>query len=44
METIYKKQERLLRNTTTLFVRSLMQSIDWNMHLIGIKGARGVGI
>ncbi len=43
MEAVYKKQERLLHNTTTQFVRSLMLDIDWNMRLIGIKGARGVG-
>lgn len=43
MENIYKKQERLLRNTSTKFVRSLMQDVNWSMQLIGIKGARGVG-
>lgn len=43
MESIYKKQERLLRNTTTDFIRSLMHDINWDMRLIGIKGARGVG-
>ncbi len=43
MEHIYIKQERLLRNTDTGFVRSLMNDIDWDMRLIGIKGARGVG-
>lgn len=43
MNYIYTKQERLLRNTSTKFVRSLMQDINWDMQLIGIKGARGVG-
>jgi len=43
MEEIYKKQERLLANTNTVFVRGLMQEINWNLRLIGIKGARGVG-
>ena len=43
MENLYKKQERLLRNTSTKLVRSLMHVINWDMQLIGIKGARGVG-
>ena len=43
MININKKQERLLRNTSTNFVRSIMNDINWDMQLIGIKGARGVG-
>ncbi len=43
MRLLFEKQERLLQNTPTDFVRSIMKEIDWNLQLIGIKGARGVG-
>ncbi len=43
MKSLFEKQERLLQNTPTDFVRSIMKEIDWNLQLIGIKGARGVG-
>lgn len=38
-ETYIKKVER----TDVGFVRNLMDEIDWNARLIGLKGARGVG-
>lgn len=38
-ETHIKKVER----TDVGFVRNLMNEIDWNARLIGLKGARGVG-
>ena len=44
METLISLQRQLLQNCSTLFVRSLMDEIDWaNTRLIGIRGARGVG-
>ena len=43
MKSLFEKQERLLQNTPTDFVRSIMKEIDWDLQLIGIKGARGVG-
>lgn len=43
MDILFDRQERLLQNTETTFVRKLMQEINWDMRLIGIKGARGVG-
>jgi len=43
MKLLFEKQERLLQSIHTGFVRSLLHEIDWNMRLIGIKGARGVG-
>ncbi len=43
MRLLFEKQERLLQNTPIDFVRSIMKEIDWNLQLIGIKGARGVG-
>lgn len=43
MKLLFEKQERLLQNTSTDFVRSIMNEIDWDLHLLGIKGARGVG-
>lgn len=43
METLFNKQERLLRLTSTRIVRTLMQRINWNAQLIAIRGPRGVG-
>ena len=43
MKLLFENQERLLQNTSTGFVRSIMDEIDWDIHLVGIKGARGVG-
>ena len=43
MKLLFEKQERLLQNTSTYFVRNIMNEIDWDLHLLGIKGARGVG-
>lgn len=43
METLFLKQERLLRLTSTKIVRLLMNRINWNAQLIAIRGPRGVG-
>lgn len=44
METLYSIQQQLIQNSTTTFVRSIMNEIDWEgTRLIGIRGARGVG-
>ncbi|MCF8363985.1 MAG: AAA family ATPase [Prolixibacteraceae bacterium] len=43
MEKIIEKYQRRIENTQTRFVRSLMDDINWNARLIGIKGSRGVG-
>ncbi len=43
MKLLFEKQERLLQNTSTDFVRSIMNEINWDLHLLGIKGSRGVG-
>ena len=44
METLFSLQRQLIQNSTTSFVRSVMDEIDWNgTRLIGIRGARGVG-
>ncbi len=43
MRELFEKQAKLLRNTQTGFVRSLLRDINWKARLIGIKGARGVG-
>ena len=43
METLIAKHNRLLDLTKTNFIRSLMHDIDWNLRLIAIRGARGVG-
>lgn len=43
MEDLFEKYQKKIQNTSTLFVRSFIEDINWNARLIGIKGARGVG-
>ena len=43
MEAFYKIHEYLLTHTEATVRRELMDEIDWNDRLIGIKGTRGVG-
>jgi predicted AAA+ superfamily ATPase len=43
MEKLIELYKRLLLLTNTEFVRYLHDKIDWNVRLIGIVGARGVG-
>jgi predicted AAA+ superfamily ATPase len=43
MDTIIEKSYQKAREVDTRFIRSIMQKIDWNDRLIGIRGARGVG-
>lgn len=43
MDNLKRQYLRLLKLTTTSYVRALYNQISWNARLIGIKGARGVG-
>lgn len=43
MEVLFEKFRQKLGFTTTNFTRGLMDEINWDARLIGIKGARGVG-
>lgn len=43
MEVFYRTHSYLLEHTNTTLRRGLMDEIDWNARMIGIKGARGVG-
>lgn len=43
MNTLKEKHRKKIANTSTVFIRSAMDSINWNSRLVGIKGARGVG-
>ncbi|WP_085535813.1 ATP-binding protein [Massilibacteroides vaginae] len=43
MEAFYRTHNYLLEHTTSPVRRQLMDEIDWNDRLIGIKGSRGVG-
>jgi predicted AAA+ superfamily ATPase len=43
MDDLFEKYQKKIQNTSTLFVRSLIDDINWDARLIGIKGARGVG-
>ena len=43
MDTLIEKSHQKVQEIDTRFIRSLMDNIDWNDRLIGIRGARGVG-
>ena len=43
METFYRTHSYLVQHTNAPVRRDLMDEIDWNDRLIGIKGTRGVG-
>ena len=43
MDTLYRKSNRLLANTSTDIIREKMGEIHWNAPLISIIGAKGVG-
>ena len=43
MDTLFRKSDRLLANTSTEIVRKKMDEIHWNTHLVSIMGAKGVG-
>lgn len=43
MEAFYRTHSYLVEHTSAPVRRDLMDEIDWNARLIGIKGTRGVG-
>lgn len=43
MDALKEKHRKKIANISLEFIRSTMDSIDWNSRLIGIRGARGVG-
>ncbi|GHU69502.1 ATPase AAA [Bacteroidia bacterium] len=43
MDSLYKTHQYLVEHTDLPLRRKLMDEIDWNDRLIGIKGSRGVG-
>ena len=43
METFYRTHRYLVEHTNASIRRNLMDEINWNDRLIGIKGTRGVG-
>lgn len=43
MDTLFRKSDRLLANTSTGVVREKMGEIHWNSQLVTIIGAKGVG-
>lgn len=43
MESLFQKQHQKLNYISLDFKRSLMDKINWNARMIGIKGPRGVG-
>jgi predicted AAA+ superfamily ATPase len=43
MDTLLEKSYQKVRDIETRFIRSIMDQIDWDDRLIGIRGARGVG-
>ena len=43
MESLFEKSYQKLLRVPTLFIRYLLDEIDWSNRLIGIKGSRGAG-
>ena len=43
METFYRTHQYLIEHTNAPIRRGLMDEINWDDRLIGIKGTRGVG-
>ena len=43
MDSLFRKSDRLLANTSTEIIRDKMDEIHWNAQLINIMGAKGVG-
>lgn len=43
MDTLFRKSDRLLANTSTKIIREKMDKIHWNTRLVSIMGAKGVG-
>lgn len=43
MDILKEKHRKKVAGTSLGFIRSMMDHIDWNQRLTGIKGARGVG-
>lgn len=43
MDILFEKFQQKLRFVPMNFVRSILQDIQWDARLIGIKGARGIG-
>ncbi len=43
MDTLYRKSDRILANTSTEIIREKMDEIHWNTQLVSIVGAKGVG-
>lgn len=43
METLYRKHKILITQTSLNIIREIMNDIDWEKQLVGIRGSRGVG-
>ena len=43
MERLFSIMTRRIEATATTFVRDVMQQINWDARLVGLKGSRGVG-
>lgn len=42
MDSLFRKSDRLLTNTSMEIVRDKMDEIHWNAQLVSIMGANGV--
>lgn len=43
MDFLFEQFQQKLKHTPLNFVRSVMEEINWEARLIGVKGARGIG-
>lgn len=43
MDTLFEKQNAMLRSTSTHIIRNFMHSVNWKAPMLCIRGSRGVG-
>jgi len=43
MDTLFERQDALLRATSTTIIRSFMEQVNWSAPMLCIRGPRGVG-
>ena len=43
MDSLFRKSDRLLSNTSMEIIRDKMDEIHWNAQFVSIMGAKGVG-
>ncbi|MCM1041447.1 MAG: AAA family ATPase [Bacteroides sp.] len=43
METLFRKHQMMISQTSMDIIRDIIHKVSWQKHLVGIRGSRGVG-